>query len=127
MNVGAEVDALALMLDGMWDRHGWSRFGAVNIEAMHVRRMYNGKPPTMEIYLEDPTYAEVAEAILELEANAEAWIAGGATIGNGDLARKAWDRAPRSTISSDSIAMRYLESAAILRDGWRPLRKRSKR
>jgi hypothetical protein len=120
--MGVEVDALALMTDGLlcWpkvDGDGRQpplrRLGAREIRALE-------EDPAGEAARVLMVHAAVAEAILELEANADAWLTGGACVENAPLAVKAWGRAPANVASRELIATRYLEAAALLRDGWRP-------
>lgn len=116
-----EVNALALMLDGSTSPVTKMRLIG------HVRSMaspYAGHVSLLERYLR--TEADVAQAILELEGNSDAWASGGDCIENSDLALRAWSKTPKSKINADSIAERFLRAAALLRDGWRP-GKRAKR
>lgn len=108
-----EVDALALMLDGtMSPKTGMRLVG-------HVGPLASRQPPILlERYL--GTEADVAQAILELECNADAWARGGDCIWNSELAVRAWSKAPKSKTNADAIAERFLKAAALLRDGWRP-------
>lgn len=120
MSVGVEVDALALMLDGVND-DGW-RFNEVNIKSLERDSVYGGQVPLLERTVAQSQWAEIADAILELEAWADWWH----TSDNDDrpflsgyklssLAAKAHRHASR--YASDEI---LLEAAALLRDGWRP-------
>lgn len=112
------VDPLALMLDGaaLWPNEPDARFGSSNVANLEVPSVGSA----MRFQTEKPEVAEVAQAIFELEANADAWLHGGVLVKNGDLALRAWDAAPVNPASADGIATRYLEAAARLRDGWRP-------
>jgi hypothetical protein len=113
VSVGVEVDALALMLDGV---RGYYRRG----EAVFWLEKFGGAS-MLGTLLARPGMADVAEAILELEAWAD-WISSDAddsycpeTLGElGRAARAACKHIPRRP----SIV--FLEAAARLRDGWRP-------
>lgn len=109
-----EVDELAPMLDGTRsaDRGEDRTDNAYRVGSLGILALVP--------HLQHAEWAAVAEAILELEANADAWLTGDPPIDNGDLAIKAWAKAPKNTTSAESIATRYFEAAALLRDGWRP-------
>ena len=125
MSVGVKVDALALMLDGAGA--GVFRFAHGNVRVLEsgADGNFGSTTPAMEQYAARPEWAEVAEAILELEAWAD-WYdsdhGASCPMACGDLACQAeaavgWMAHPQ---------FEYLEAAALLRDGWRP-RKGSKR
>lgn len=113
-----EVDELALMLDGSTSPK--TRMRLVG----HVGPLASRQPPILlERYL--GTEADVAQAILELEGTASTFfddiiLFSGPLIAAGHLANAAWKAAPKHKKTSDSIATRNLEAAALLRDGWRP-------
>lgn len=111
-----EVDALALMLDGttLWSNR--NRFGRTNVTVLE-------ESPTSAamtyVLKEESGIAEVAEAILELEAWAD-WYASRPLnpwppIYLGEFALLAYADTPGS-----GEVYRCLEAAARLRDGWRP-------
>lgn len=108
-----EVDALALMLEGS---RGFYRLLRRSVSWLEER----GAASMLSAQLARPGFTEVAEAILELEGNADGWMCGSAINENGELAITAWEQAPPNTANAESIAMRYLEASALLRDGWRP-------
>ena len=122
MSVGVEVDALALMLDGA--SIGVIRFGDVNVRSLVVGGTHGvgGKEALMTSYAAAPEWAEVAEAILQLEAWAD-WFdsdhGSDRPMARGDLALQA--RAAVGWMSHPQFE--YLEAAARLRDGWRPGRR----
>lgn len=123
MSVGVEVDALALMLDGA--NGDLYRFSRVSVEVLEWGASASGNKPGMARAVAHPEWAEVAEAILQLEAWAD-WFdsdhGSDRPMARGDLALQA--RAAVGWMSHPQFE--YLEAAALLRDGWRP-RKRSKR
>lgn len=114
MSVGAEVDALALMMDGAVVPIG--RYTYKNVYWLEMLGTESA------LHYRSREWPDVAEAILELEAWADWWH-----IGDNDdrpflsgyklssLAAKAHRHASR--YASDEI---LLEAAALLRDGWRP-------
>lgn len=110
-----EVDALALMLDGHVDG-GW-RASAGWVHELERRSVESGL--FMHV---DGEWAEVAEAILELEAWADSLLHDepSAPMLMGQLAMDAWTKVKRVT---DEVP-RLLEASALLRDGWRPGAKR---
>lgn len=138
---GIEVDALALMLDGVTAPTaadpGW-RFGQMNVSALEIdadmglsgdmtSSMRKVLPPPPEGLGLEP----VAQAILELEAWADWCLVRHGQWGSepplGDLAARATCRVVSVKrdldLPSDDLAYMHhqsLEAAALLRDGWRP-------
>ncbi|MGL4442446.1 MAG: hypothetical protein ACRCU1_02395 [Alsobacter sp.] len=123
MSVGVEVDALALMLDGVViDAMGESLRvgGAFSVDQLQ-------REPSLSAMAQLSTWldlADVAEAILELEGSADAWLGKSTCLPCSRLAQMAWKQAAKrdrgTGLDARKIGRRYLEAAAILRDGWRP-------
>lgn len=123
MSVGVEVDALALMLDGVLD--GCTRFDRWNVGFLERPLTQRGQkiPGAMTRNLLQPGMSEVAEAILELEAWAD-WNPlknpDGAPEAMGHLADAAASRAGVYGCEGSKEDDALREAAALLRDGWRP-------
>lgn len=113
--IGAKVDALALMLDGHVTRDG-GRFGRANVTCLE-------KGGHCDLLFYSKSASDIAEAILELEAGADSLLGHGTEdiADLGRLASAAWYATMAFNTENDkAIHRRYLESAARLRDGWRP-------
>lgn len=122
MSVGVEVDALALMLDGASN----PRLCIANVNELERPPPY-GQRPLMERYVDQHEWAEVAEAIMELEGMAD-WLTRDEEEDEapdfGSLADAALRQSMRTLrarrgrwVAHD---IEHLEAAALLRDGWRP-------
>lgn len=124
MSVGVEVDALALMLDGCMTMED-IRFNGYNIETLERRQSLSGREPAMSLVVTRPGWADVAEAILDLEAWAD-WRPLEVSHPKDDqppmnaLAYAAQDEAESRNPHLEWFDEVYLEAAALLRDGWRP-------
>ena len=116
MSVGVEVDALALMLDGHVE-DGW-RASTGWVRELERRGV---ESDLFVLANETQQWADVAEAILQLEALAD-WIPTEGripTAGWSPLADNAAKHVGFFDVGDDADTM-LLEAAALLRDGWRP-------
>lgn len=115
--VGVEVDPLALMLDGAAVSRGGFRFNSENVECLE-----EGGPSLMATSLKLAQWAEVTEAILELEAWAD-WMLNDDSLPSApkELSSLAADALSHSSARNKrGTVLCLLEAAALLRDGWRP-------
>lgn len=119
MSVGVEVDARALMLDGALE-YGDVRFNHMDVKALENDQRH--QRAFIKAISSKKEWAEVAEAIFDLEAWADWWISGadGMSPSFGALAGAAAFHVEPGISEVGTM----LEAAALLREGWRPQKRK---
>lgn len=116
-----EVDELALMLDGFCAKDGWRAPQAWG-RALET----NGQGSPLAFALTDARFADVAQAIFELESDGWLWMCsrGGYDVTFSRMGRQALLAVSTAMFADQAMSqrasLRRLEAAAKLRDGWRP-------